>query len=121
MTREAEVYKEVRFESAHRLPRVAETHKCRRLHGHSFRARLGVRGPIDEELGWVVDFAEIKRAVKSALDRLDHAYLNEIEGLENPTGENIAIWIWERVKPALPGLFEVTVHETCTGSCTYRG
>jgi 6-pyruvoyltetrahydropterin/6-carboxytetrahydropterin synthase len=119
--REAEVYKEVRFEAAHRLPKLPAGHKCHRLHGHSFRARLGVRGPLDPELGWVVDFADIKRAVEPALDRLDHSYLNEIEGLENPTAENIAIWLWERVKPHLPGLFEIVIHETCTGHCVYRG
>lgn len=121
MGEQAEVFKEVRFEAAHRLPEVPASHKCHRLHGHSFRARLGVRGPIDPRLGWVVDFGDVKSAVEPALAQLDHHYLNEVEGLENPTGENIALWIWQHVKPRLPGLFEVKVYETCTGSCAYRG
>ena len=118
---EAEVYKQLRFEAAHRLPNLPPSHKCSRLHGHSFRVRIGVKGAVDPELGWVVDFGDIKKIMKPTLERLDHNYLNEIEGLENPTGENIAVWIWQRLKPTFPGLFEVKVYETCTGSCVYRG
>jgi len=121
MRKSAEAFKEVRFEAAHRLPNLPATHKCSRLHGHSFRVRLGVQGPIHSELGWVVDFADIKKAMKPLLEQLDHNYLNEVEGLANPTGENIAVWIWERLKPALPELHEVKVYETCTGSCVFRG
>ena len=121
MRKLAEAYKEVRFEAAHRLPNLPPTHKCSRLHGHSFRARIGVHGPIHPELGWVVDFGDIKRAMKPLLELLDHNYLNEVDGLANPTGENIAVWIWERLKPSLPELCEVKVYETCTGSVVYRG
>ena len=116
-----ELYKEFRFEAAHRLPRVPEGHKCGRLHGHSFQVVLHVDGPVDEEVGWVVDFADIKRAFAPILDRLDHHYLNEIEGLENPTSENLARWIWDRVKSELPLLSKVVVSETCTSGCIYRG
>lgn len=116
-----ELYKEFRFEAAHRLPRVPEGHKCGRLHGHSFQVVLHVDGPVDEEVGWVVDFADIKRAFGPILDRLDHHYLNEIEGLENPTSENLARWIWDRVKSELPLLSKVVVSETCTSGCIYRG
>jgi len=113
--------KTFRFESAHRLPRLPDGHKCRRLHGHSFRCDVVVRGEIDEELGWFIDYADIKAGVDPIIDRLDHHYLNEIEGLDNPTAEILSRWIWDRIQPDLPGLFAVTIHETCTSACTYHG
>lgn len=116
-----EIYKEFVFEAAHRLPNVPEGHKCARLHGHSFKIRLYVEGEVDPHLGWVIDFADIKRAFKPYYEILDHNYLNEIEGLENPTAENLARWIWARMKPALPILSKVEVFETCTSGCIYRG
>ena len=116
-----EIYKEFTFEAAHRLPNAPAGHKCARLHGHSFRVALHVRGPVDARAGWVMDFGDIKSAVKPLIDRLDHYYLNEIEGLENPTSERLASWLWERLAPALPLLSEVVVHETCTSGCRYRG
>jgi len=116
-----ELYKQFGFEAAHRLPNVPQGHKCGRLHGHSFRVVLHVEGPVDSTLGWVVDFAEIKRAFGPTLDRLDHHYLNEIDGLENPTSENLARWIWKQVKPELPLLSKVVVSETCTSGCAYQG
>lgn len=109
------------FEAAHRLPNAPVGHKCGRLHGHSFRIELVCEGDIDERSGWLVDFADIKRAFGPAFDRLDHHYLNEIDGLDNPTAENIARWIWRLVKPALPSLRQVNVAETCTARCEYRG
>ena len=117
----AEVRKELRFEAAHLLPQVPLDHQCRRLHGHSFRATVVVSGPIDPKFGWVVDFADVKKACQPLLAQLDHNYLNEIEGLENPTGENIARWMWERLVDQLPLLTEIRIQETCTASCVYRG
>jgi 6-pyruvoyltetrahydropterin/6-carboxytetrahydropterin synthase len=116
-----ELYQDFRFDSAHRLPNLPPEHKCHRLHGHSFQVRLVVEGPIDESLGWVMDFAEIKHAFKPILVRLDHHYLNEVEGLENPTSENIARWIWLELKPHLQLLKTVHVSETCTSGCIYHG
>lgn len=121
MTYLTEVYKEFTFEAAHRLPRLPETHKCWRLHGHSFRVGVGVEGPIDEDLGWVIDFGDIKSAFRPLEEALDHRYLNEIEGLHNPTSESLAIWIWERLVLVLPYLTYVRVHETCMSGCIYRG
>lgn len=115
------LYKEFRFEAAHRLPNVPEGHQCARLHGHSFRVELHVSGPVDDKFGWVIDFADVKSAFKPILDRLDHYYLNEIEGLDNPTSENIAVWIWRQLKPALEPLSKVVVCETCTCGCSYGG
>ena len=116
-----EIFKEFTFEAAHDLPNTPEGHKCRRLHGHSFRVRLAVEGPVDAETGLVMDFAEIKAVFEPILKRLDHYYMNDIPGLENPTSENIARWIWAELKPALPALSEVKLWETCTAGCTYRG
>jgi 6-pyruvoyltetrahydropterin/6-carboxytetrahydropterin synthase len=116
-----DIFKTFRLEAAHRLPNVPAGHKCARLHGHSFAVELQVSGPLGEDTGWVMDFAELKQAFQPLYDRLDHHYLNDIEGLENPTSERLAVWIWERLKPALPLLSAVTVHETCTSGCRYTG
>ncbi|MCQ8774857.1 6-carboxytetrahydropterin synthase QueD [Streptomyces telluris] len=116
-----EIFREFTFEAAHRLPNVPEGHKCARLHGHSYKVIVHVEAPVDPEAGWVMDFGDIKRAFKPLEERLDHYYLNEIEGLENPTSEILARWIWERLQPALPALSALTVRETCTSGCTYRG
>ena len=116
-----EIFKEFAFEAAHRLPNVPADHKCARLHGHSFVATVSVNGPMDPRLGWVLDFADIKTAFQPLHDQLDHHFLNEIAGLENPTSENIARWIWSKLKPQLPGLSRVVVRETCTSGCVYAG
>ena len=110
-----------RFEAAHVLPNVAEEHRCRRLHGHSYRVELRLEGPVDPVTGFVADFLAIEAVFKPLLDRLDHYYLNDIEGLENPTAENIAIWIWERTKMALPQLVSVVVFETQDCFAEYDG
>lgn len=116
-----DIYKEFTFEAAHRLPHVPEGHKCARLHGHSFQVRVTITGELDPVLGWVMDFADVKAACRGVHDRLDHQYLNDIEGLENPTSEEIARWIWRALKPALSLLSMVEVRETCTSGCRYRG
>jgi 6-pyruvoyltetrahydropterin/6-carboxytetrahydropterin synthase len=118
----AEIHKAFRFEAAHQLRNVPADHKCARLHGHSFVAEIHVRGEIGEESGWVMDFAEIAAAWEPLSERLDHRYLNDIPGLEtSPTSENLAVWIWEQISPALPGLSRVVVRETCTSGCVYTG
>ena len=118
---QVEIYKEFRFEAAHRLPNVPATHKCARLHGHSFRVRVVVKGDVGETTGWVIDFDDIRVAFEPILARLDHYYLNEIDGLENPTSERLAEWIWIRLAPRLPGLARLEVMETCTSGCVYAG
>ena len=116
-----ELIREYRFEAAHRLPHVPMGHKCQRLHGHSFKFEVTVKGPVDPRTGWLVDFSEIDDLVQPLVARLDHYYLNEIEGLENPTSEMLARWLFDRVKPTLPQLSAVMVHETCDARCVYRG
>jgi 6-pyruvoyltetrahydropterin/6-carboxytetrahydropterin synthase len=116
-----EIFKEFTFEAAHRLPNVPDGHKCARLHGHSFRVRVHVSGPVVPESGWVLDFAEIKSAFEPLAAVLDHSYLNEIPDLGNPTSEEIARWIWDRLRPSLPGLCRVVVQETCTTGAIYDG
>jgi 6-pyruvoyltetrahydropterin/6-carboxytetrahydropterin synthase len=120
-TAQAELFKEFGFEAAHRLPFVPPGHKCSRLHGHSFRVAVHLKGPVDPVAGWVLDFAEIKDAWRPLDDALDHRYLNEVPGLENPTSENLARWIWDRLVTVLPGLSQIEVRETCTSGCIYEG
>lgn len=112
-----EIFKEFTFEAAHRLPHVPAGHKCGRLHGHSFRVVLRIRGEVDPHLGWFLDFADVSAAFRPLHAQLDHYYLNEIPGLENPTSEVLAEWIFQRL--SLPGLHSVTVHETCTAGATF--
>jgi len=116
-----DIFKQFRFEAAHRLPNVPAGHKCARLHGHSFFVEIHVQGPVGERSGWVLDFADIAVAWQPLHALLDHNYLNEVEGLDNPTSELLARWIWRRLLPALPGLSQVVVRETCTSGCIYRG
>ena len=116
-----DIFEVFTLEAAHRLPHVPPGHKCSRLHGHSFRIELHVSGEPGPETGWIMDFGDLKAAFKPLYEQLDHHYLNDIEGLENPTSERLAIWIWERLKPVLPLLSEIVVHETCTSGCRYRG
>src|SRR5699024_10732593 len=116
-----EIYKQFTVEAAHRLPNVPEGHKCARLHGHSFGIELRVAGEPDAHTGWVIDFAVIKAAFAPIFDQLDHHYLNEVAGLENPTSEVLAQWIWRQLAPRLPGLSAVTVRETCTAGAICRG
>lgn len=121
MTPVVELEHRFTFESAHFLPLVPEDHKCRRMHGHSFAATVKVRGALDEKSGWLIDYAEIKRAIAPWREQLDHHLLNEIPGLENPTSEMLAIWLWEALAPDLPGLAEIRIEETCNNACIYRG
>jgi 6-pyruvoyltetrahydropterin/6-carboxytetrahydropterin synthase len=112
---------EFRFEAAHRLPHVPPGHKCARLHGHSFKVELSVAGPVDEKTGWFIDFQQLYDAWKPLHDLLDHHCLNEVDGLENPTSEVLAGWIWTRMKAVLDPLVRVTVFETCDARCEYEG
>jgi 6-pyruvoyltetrahydropterin/6-carboxytetrahydropterin synthase len=116
-----EIYKEFTFEAAHRLPNVPEGHKCARLHGHSFLVRIFIAGDVDPHTGWLMDFSELKKIFAPIYEQLDHHYLNDIKGLDNPTSENLAIWIWSQLKPSLNALSQVEIRETCTSGCVYRG
>ena len=116
-----QIRKSFTIEAAHRLPNLPPTHKCARLHGHSFNIEIAVGGPMDPDKGWIMDYGDIKRAFEPLHGQLDHNYLNDIEGLENPTSEVLVRWIWDRVHPAMPELSQVVVRETCTSGCVYRG
>jgi 6-pyruvoyltetrahydropterin/6-carboxytetrahydropterin synthase len=117
-----ELTKEFRFEAAHRLPMVPPDHKCHRLHGHSYRIEVTVAGEVDDATGWLVDYADITEVVGPVLrGELDHRTLNDVPGLENATSEVLCGWLWGRFAADLPGLVAITVHETCTARCTYRG
>jgi 6-pyruvoyltetrahydropterin/6-carboxytetrahydropterin synthase len=116
-----EIFKEFSFDAAHRLPNVSPGHKCARLHGHTFYVRITVSGSIDPHTGWVMDFGDLKRHFEPIYQQLDHYYLNDIAGLENPTSEILAHWIWQQLKPTLPQMSQIEIRETCTSGCIYRG
>jgi len=116
-----EIYNEFTFDSAHYLPNLPEGHKCRRLHGHTYTIRIFVKGKVDKILGWVIDFGDIEKVSRPIIDELDHMLLNDIDGLENPTCENIARWVWQRLKISIPGLSKVIVKESTSAGCIYEG
>ena len=116
-----ELTKEYRFEAAHRLPRVPEGHKCARLHGHSYKVEIEARGAVNPESGWLVDFGVLDEAWAPLFARFDHRCLNDVAGLENPTSENLAAYIWAEMRGAVPALSGVTVWEIADAKCTYRG
>ena len=115
------IFKDFRFEAAHYLPYVPAEHKCRRLHGHSFLIRIEVEGIIEKKTGWLIDYSDIKLIFKPIYNQLDHNVLNDIPGLENPTSEILAQWIWIHLKPKLPILRSIVIKETCTSGCIYKG
>jgi 6-pyruvoyltetrahydropterin/6-carboxytetrahydropterin synthase len=116
-----ELRRKYRFSAAHHLPRAPEGHKCRRLHGHSYEVEVAVRGTVDPETGWLLDYGAIDEQVGPIIAELDHTTLNEVPGLENATSEILCAWLWERLSPRLPGLYRVSVAETCAAECHYYG
>ena len=116
-----ELFKVFKFDAAHRLPNVGQRHKCSQLHGHSFRVEIHIQGSADPRSGWVIDFADIAAACQPIIDQLDHKYLNDIDGLDNPTSENIAKWIWNQLHLALPQLSKIVVQESTESGCIYTG
>ena len=116
-----EIFHEFTVEAAHELPAVPENHPCRHMHGHAYRIEVHIEGPVDEQVGWVADYAEISDAFEPLRRQLDHRVLNEVEGLSNPTSENLARWVWKRLRPTLPGLRCIIVRETDRTGCVYRG
>ncbi|MHB8159231.1 MAG: 6-carboxytetrahydropterin synthase QueD [Thermoleophilia bacterium] len=116
-----QIFRAFQIEAAHYLPNVPHDHKCKRMHGHSFRIEIHVSGEVHEQSGWLIDFAEIGQAFKPIFDQLDHFCLNDIEGLENPTSENLAYWLWRQLKPVLPELSRLVVQETPSTGCVYEG
>jgi 6-pyruvoyltetrahydropterin/6-carboxytetrahydropterin synthase len=116
-----ELVKEYRFEAAHRLPNVPAGHKCARLHGHSFKFEIHLVGPVDAHTGWFIDYGDLDAVVMPLVDTLDHHYLNEVPGLENPTSEVCVKWLFDRIRAKLPSLTAITFHETCDARCVYRG
>lgn len=118
---EVRLVKSFSFEAAHWLPTFPQEHKCRRMHGHSFRVDVVIQGEVESAKGYLIDYGEIKAAIEPIRKQLDHYCLNEIEGLENPTSEMLAKWIWDRLRPLLPSLARIVIHETCSARCEYSG
>lgn len=116
-----EIYKEFSFDSAHFLPNVPEGHKCKNMHGHTYKLKVFIKGTPDPVLGWIMDFKELKDIVGKVIDQLDHKLINDIPGLENPTAENITVWIWKQISPLLAGLSRIELYETPTTGVIYSG
>ena len=116
-----EIYKEFSFDSAHFLPFVPDGHKCKQMHGHTYRLRVVLSGETHPTLGWIMDFKELKDAVSPVIDQLDHKLINDVKGLENPTAENITVWIWKQIKPSLPLLTRIELYETPTTGVIFNG
>ena len=116
-----QIYKEFSFDSAHFLPNVPEGHKCKNMHGHTYRLKVVIEGQPDPHFGWIMDFKELKDALTPVIDQLDHKVINDIRGLENATAENITIWIWNQIKPVLPLLSRIELYETPTTGVIYSG
>ena len=115
------IYKEFKFDAAHCLTKVEKGHKCGNLHGHTFVLEVHLEGEVDPARGWILDFNVMCDVVEPIIERLDHAYLNDVEGLENPTSENLAVWFWEKLKPRLPQLSQIVIKESPTSGCIYSG
>ena len=115
------IFKQFTFDSAHFLPMVPDGHKCKQVHGHTYKLTIFIEGPIEEISGWVADFADIKRLVGSTVDMVDHKFLNDVAGLENPTCELLAVWLWDKIKRSLPLLKRIELYETPTSGVIYEG
>ncbi|MFA5688961.1 MAG: 6-carboxytetrahydropterin synthase QueD [Kiritimatiellales bacterium] len=116
-----EIYKTFRFDAAHRLTGVPETHKCSAIHGHGYEVDIFLCGPVNSETGFVMDFGDLSQACDPVFKQLDHSMLNDIDGLANPTSENMCIWLWNKLKPQLPLLSKIIIRETETSGCIYKG
>jgi 6-pyruvoyltetrahydropterin/6-carboxytetrahydropterin synthase len=115
------IFKEFTFDAAHFLPNVPEGHKCKEIHGHTYHLKVFLEGSVNADSGWLMDFGEVKKVVNPVIDIVDHKFLNNIHGLENPTCEVLAIWIWNAIKPALPLLKAIELYETPTSGVIYEG
>jgi 6-pyruvoyltetrahydropterin/6-carboxytetrahydropterin synthase len=115
------IYKQLTFDAAHFLPHVPETHKCKNIHGHTYHLTFYVDGELDKNLGWIIDYSDLKEIIQPVIDKVDHHFLNEIPGLENPTCEIISIWLWNQIKPILPQLKRIELKETPTSGAIYEG
>ena len=115
------LYKQFTFDAAHYLPKVPDGHKCKQMHGHTYHLTIFIEGEVLKERGWVLDFGDIKELLKPVLGVIDHALLNNIPGLENPTAELFSIWLWGKIKPLLPELKKIELKETPTSGVIYEG
>ena len=117
----ARLTKDFVLEAAQFLPKAPDGHKCGQMHGHTFTIEISIEGEVDPATGWIYDHAQISAAMKPIIAQLDHKLLNDVHGLENPTIELMAHWLWKKLEPQLPGLAEIVIHETPFARCSYRG
>ena len=116
-----QIFKQFTFDSAHFLPNVPEGHKCKEIHGHTYHLTVYLDGDLDEKLGWVIDFTDVKNVIDPIIKSIDHQFLNNIPGLENPSSEIMAIWLWNKIEPELPQLSKIELNETPTSGVIYEG
>jgi len=116
-----DVCKTFSIEAARSLPHLPENHPCSKIHGHSFKITLMVSGPVDKDTGFVMDFGELETLFEPLRKQIDHSYLNDIEGLENPSSENLCKWIWKKLILSLPRLSQIEIRETDSTNCIYKG
>ncbi len=115
------ISKQFIFDAAHFLPNVPDGHKCKNIHGHTYHLTVLIDGPLQEKLGWVIDYGDLKKAIAPVIEQVDHQLLNNIPGLENPTSEMLVVWIWQQIKPVLPLLKRLELYETPTSGVIYEG
>ena len=115
------LFKQFTFDSAHFLPNVPDGHKCKEIHGHTYHLKVWIEGDLEPHYEWVMDFAVLKKAVEPVIKSIDHKLMNNLPGLENPTCERIAIWLWDKIKPQIPQLKRVELNETPTSGVIYEG
>jgi len=115
------IYKQFSFDSAHFLPAVPEGHKCGNMHGHTYMLTVFIEGHPNENSGWIIDYGDLKKSIQPIIEKLDHHLLNEIPGLKNPTSENLSIWLWNNIKPLVPGLKRIELKETPTSGVIFEG
>lgn len=116
-----DIFKIFSIEAARSLPNLPDDHPCKNVHGHSFKVKIVLRGKVNKKTGFVIDFSEIDKSFQPLLDQLDHKYLNDVSGLENPSSENMCQWIWLKLKPRLPNLYKIVIKETESTGCSYKG
>ncbi len=114
------IFKEITFDSAHFLPNVPGDHKCHHMHGHTYRLTVWLEGT-PNETGWLMDFSELKSKLIPVISLIDHKVLNDVPGLANPTCELLSVWLWDNLKPSLPLLKKIELHETPTSGVIYEG
>ncbi len=115
------IFKKYYFDAAHYMAEFEENHNYRKMHGHSFEVTVKLKGDINRKNNWVMDLEELDSFVDPELSKLDHSILNEVDGLEKPTSENIAKWLWSKLIKKIPNLDSIEINRPRIGGCIFNG